>query len=103
MVTIHGQMAQPQPGKGRLKSQNCGKSSSQHKKRHENFETVPKLKLWLKRVLDTSSDGWMFPPLTREQRSKVAHRGAFEKWMQTARDAEGTGDDGIAKVKASRM
>ena len=73
----------------------------EHKKQYEDFETVQKLKLWLIRSLDTNSDGWV--PADAWQWSKVAHREAFEEWMQTARDAEGTGKDDMTEEKARRM
>lgn len=74
---------------------------AEHKKQYEDFETVQKLKLWLMRVLDTDSDGWV--PADAWEWSKEVHRDAFEKWMQTARDSEGAGDDEMTEEKARRM
>lgn len=73
----------------------------EHKKQYEDFETVQKLKLWLIRALDTNSDEWV--PTDAWERSKVAHREAFEKWIQAARDAERTGEDNMSEEKARRM
>ena len=74
---------------------------AEHKKQYEDFENVQKLKLWLIRVLDTNSDGWV--PADAWEWSKMAHRDAFEKWMQTARDAERIGDNEMTEEKARRM
>lgn len=73
----------------------------EHKKQYEDFKTVQKLKLWLIRALDTNSDEWV--PTDAWERSKVAHREAFEKWIQAARDAERTGEDNMSEEKARRM
>lgn len=74
---------------------------AEHKKQYEDFETVQKLKLWLIRVLDTNSDGWV--PADAWEWSKMAHRDAFNKWMQTAREAKGTGHDEMTEEKARRL
>lgn len=73
----------------------------EHKKQYEDFETVQKLKILLIHALDTNSDGWV--PTHAWEWSKVAHRVAFEKWVQTARDAEGTGEDDMTEEKARRL
>lgn len=73
----------------------------EHKKQYEDFETVQKLKTWLIHALDTNSDGWI--PTDAWERSKVAHKEAFENWMQTARDAEATGDGDMTEEKARRL
>ena len=73
----------------------------EHKKQYEDFETLHKLKLWLSSALDTNSDGWV--PTDAWEWSKVAHREAFEKWMQTARDAEVTGKHDMTEERARRM
>ena len=73
----------------------------EHKKQYDDFEAVQNLKLWLIRALDTNSDGWI--PAEAWKLSKVAHREAFEKWMQTARDAERTGKAHMTKEKARMM
>ena len=74
---------------------------AEHKKQYEDFEDVQKLKLWLIRVLNTNSDGWI--PADAWESSKVAHRDAFEKWMQTARGATGTGNEKMTEAKARKM
>ena len=74
---------------------------AEHKKQYKDFETVQKLKLWLIRVLDTNSEGWV--SANAWEWSKVAYRDAFEKWMQIARNAEGAGDGEMTNKKARRM
>ena len=74
---------------------------TEHKKQYEDFEIVQKLKLWLTRVLDTNSDGWV--PADAWEWSKMAHREAFENWMETAREAKGTDPGGMTEEKARRM
>lgn len=74
---------------------------AEHKKQYEDFENVQKLKLWLIRVLNTNSDGWV--PADAWEWSKMAHWDAFEKWMQTARDAMGAGDEDMTEGKARKM
>ncbi|KAL4794562.1 hypothetical protein BDV19DRAFT_399356 [Aspergillus venezuelensis] len=57
---------------------------------YEDFETVQRLKLWLRNSLDTNSDGWV--PNEAWDAAKEANRGAYEEWIQTAREAEAKGD-----------
>ncbi len=49
----------------------------------------------------TSSDGWV--PADAWERSKMAHRDAFENWMLTARDAKRRGDNEMTEEKARKM
>lgn len=77
------------------------KQLAEHEKLYEDFERIQKLKVWLKRVLDTDSDGWV--PTGTWEWSKAVHRDAFNKWMETAREAEERGDDEMTEEKARRM
>lgn len=74
---------------------------AEHEKQYEDFETVQRLKLWLIRVLDTNSDGWV--PTDAWEWSKAAHKDAFEKWMESIREANGTDHAGMSQEKAQRI
>ncbi|OAX82056.1 hypothetical protein ACJ72_03598 [Emergomyces africanus] len=63
----------------------------QHAAQYEDFESMHKLKAWLKKTLGTSSDGWM--PNEIWDDAKEAHRAAYELWMKTARESETSGGD----------
>ncbi|KAL3254655.1 hypothetical protein ABHI18_008825, partial [Aspergillus niger] len=54
-----------------------------HAREYEDFEAVQGLKLWLKDVLNTDSDGWI--PNDVWDAARDAHRAAYEEWIQTAR------------------
>jgi hypothetical protein len=57
-----------------------------HARDYEDFETVQRLKLWLRNSLHTNSDGWV--PNNVWNAAKYAHRAAYDEWIQTAREAE---------------
>lgn len=82
-----------------------GEELAEHEKQYEDFEAVQKLKLWLMRVLDTNSDGWV--PTEAWEWSKKVNREAFDEWMKTSRavknELEGRGDDGMSEEKARRL
>ncbi|OJJ50142.1 hypothetical protein ASPZODRAFT_128762 [Penicilliopsis zonata CBS 506.65] len=71
-----------------------------HATDYEDFETVQKLKAWLKSSLHTNSDGWV--PNDVWGAAKDAHRAAYDEWMQTARESEAQGD-GLTVEKANKM
>lgn len=78
---------------------------AKHRKQYEDFVAVQKLKLWLMRVLDIDSDGWV--PAEAWEWSKKTHRDAFDEWMQTSsvveEEMEGRSDDGMSEEKAKRL
>jgi hypothetical protein len=53
---------------------------------YEDFETVQRLKLWLKSSLDTNSDGWV--PNEVWDKARDAHRAAYDEWIRTARESD---------------
>ena len=59
---------------------------AQHRKQWEDFETTQKFKLFLIRMLDSNSDGWI--PTEGWEAAKAAHKGVFEQWMETVRESE---------------
>ncbi|KAE8404616.1 hypothetical protein BDV37DRAFT_271277 [Aspergillus pseudonomiae] len=62
----------------------------EHARDYEDFETIQKLKLWLRNSLNTNSDGWVLNELWDAARD--AHRAAYDEWIQTARESESRGD-----------
>ncbi|GLA91202.1 hypothetical protein AtubIFM61612_005534 [Aspergillus tubingensis] len=72
-----------------------------HAKDYEDFEVVQGLKLWLKHSLNTNSDGWV--PNEAWDVAKDAHRAAYEEWIQTAREYEDRGEDGMTVEKAESL
>jgi hypothetical protein len=62
-----------------------------HAQQFEDFETMHKLKQWLKVSMDTTSDGWV--PNELWDAAKEANRAAYDQWMQTAREAEARGEN----------
>lgn len=76
------------------------KEISEHARQFEDFETVQKLKLWLKQSLNTNSDGWV--PNEVWDAAKDAHKAAYEEWIQTARASEARGDD-LTVAKADKL
>ncbi|GAT26646.1 serine/threonine protein kinase [Aspergillus luchuensis] len=74
---------------------------NKHAKDYEDFEAVQSLKLWLKRSLNTNSDGWV--PNEAWDAARDAHRAAYDYWIQTAREYEDRGEDGMTVEKAERL
>ncbi|KZF20387.1 hypothetical protein L228DRAFT_232990 [Xylona heveae TC161] len=72
----------------------------EHARDYEDFETVQKLKLWLKSSLNTNSDGWV--PNEIWDAARVAHRAAYDEWIQTARESESCGED-LTVAKADKL
>lgn len=58
----------------------------EHARNYEDFETVQRLKLWLRDSLRTNSDGWV--PNDVWDAARDAHRAAYDEWIQTARESE---------------
>jgi hypothetical protein len=57
---------------------------------YEDFETVQRLKMWLRGSLNTGSNGLV--PNEVWDAAKDAHRAAYNEWIETAREAEAQGD-----------
>ncbi|KFY14335.1 hypothetical protein V491_06084 [Pseudogymnoascus sp. VKM F-3775] len=72
----------------------------QHTRDYEDFEAVQALKLWLRNSLDTNSDGWI--PNEEWEAARVAHRAAYDDWIQTAKEA-GSRGEGMTVAKAEKM
>ncbi|KAJ5223489.1 hypothetical protein N7468_008031 [Penicillium chermesinum] len=71
-----------------------------HARDYEDFETVQRLKVWLKRSLHTNSDGWV--PNDVWVATKDAHRAAYDEWIQTARESDSHGE-GLTVEKANLL
>ncbi|KAL2800612.1 hypothetical protein BJX66DRAFT_321573 [Aspergillus keveii] len=67
---------------------------------YEDFETVQRLKLWLKRSLHTNSDGWV--PSEKWNAARDAHRAVYDEWIQTASESEARGED-LTVAKADKL
>ncbi|KAF7587321.1 hypothetical protein BBP40_007407 [Aspergillus hancockii] len=63
---------------------------TKHAQQYEDFETVQRLKMWLKDSLETDSDGWV--PDDAWDVAKDAHKVAYDEWMETAREIKARGD-----------
>jgi hypothetical protein len=72
----------------------------EHAQDYEDFQTVQKLKLWLKNCLHTNSDGWV--PNNVWDAARNAHRAAYDEWMQAAKEAETRGED-LTVAKADEL
>lgn len=72
----------------------------QHARDYKDFEAVQALKSWLRDNLDTNSDGWISNDA--QDAARVAHRTAYNEWIQTAKEAESRGED-MAVAKADKM
>lgn len=72
----------------------------EHARDYEDFETVQKLKIWLRRSLNTNSDGWV--PNDVWDAARDAHRAAYDEWIQTARESESRGE-GLTVAKADKL
>ncbi|PYH90771.1 hypothetical protein BO71DRAFT_452534 [Aspergillus ellipticus CBS 707.79] len=77
-----------------------GEELEKHAQDYEDFETVQRLKLWLRDALHTNSDGWV--PNEVWDAARDAHRAAYDEWMQTARESEARGE-GLTVEKADRL
>lgn len=73
---------------------------SDHAQQYEDFETVQKLKLWLKTSLESNSDGWV--PSEAWEAAKIAHKAAYDEWIENARESEARGGD-LTVVKAEKL
>ncbi|RHZ51662.1 uncharacterized protein CDV56_102806 [Aspergillus thermomutatus] len=71
-----------------------------HARDYEDFETVQKLKLWLRNSLHTNPDGRV--PNDVWTAAKDAHRAACDEWIQTARESESRGE-GLTVAKADKL
>lgn len=72
----------------------------EHAQHYEDFETIQKLKLFLKSSLHTNSDGWVLNDAW--DAAKDARRAANDEWIQTARESESRGE-GLSIAKADKM
>lgn len=72
----------------------------EHIRDYEDFETVQRLKLWLRNSLNTNSDGWV--PNDVWSAAKDAHRAAYDEWIRTAKESESHGDS-LTIAKADRL
>lgn len=72
----------------------------EHARNYEDFEAVQALKSWLKSTLDTNRDGWI--PNDARDAVRVAHRAAYNEWIQTAKEADAIGVD-MTIEKADKM
>lgn len=59
---------------------------TEHAQQYEDFETLQKLKTWLKISLQTTSDGWV--PNEVWDTAREVNREAYGEWIQTARESE---------------
>lgn len=66
-----------------------------HQKEYETFVTAQQLKQKLMYLLDTTSDGWV--PADLWEAAKVAHKEAFDEFVQAIRNAENTGDRSLSE------
>lgn len=71
---------------------------AQHAQDYEDFETVQKLKIWLKDSFN-DSDGRV--PNEVWDAAEYAHRAAYDEWIETAREV-GANGDGLTVEKADR-
>ncbi|KAJ5164822.1 uncharacterized protein N7500_006652 [Penicillium coprophilum] len=72
----------------------------QHARDYEEFEAIQALKSWLRDTLDTNPDGWISNEAW--DAAKVAHRAAYDEWIETAKEAEARGED-MTVAKADKM
>jgi hypothetical protein len=63
----------------------------EHSRQFEDFETMQKLKMWLKISMQTTSDGWV--PNEVWDAAQEANRAAYNEWIETARESEEKGGD----------
>lgn len=67
---------------------------------YEDFETVQKLKLWLRNSLHTNSDGLI--PNDLWNTATDAHCTTYDEWIQTAREFE-CRDEGLTVAKPDKL
>ncbi|KAM3477158.1 hypothetical protein MY5147_002867 [Beauveria neobassiana] len=72
----------------------------EHAQNYEDFETVQRLRSWLKSALYTDSDGWASN--TQWDAAKDAHRAVYDQWIETARELESDGE-GLTVEKADKL
>lgn len=61
-----------------------------HAAGYEDFETVQKLKLWLRRSLYTNSEWWVSNDMY--DAAVEAHRAVYQEWIQVAKELELRGE-----------
>ncbi|KAI1976664.1 hypothetical protein LOZ54_006603 [Ophidiomyces ophidiicola] len=64
---------------------------AEHARHFEDFESMQKLKMWLKVSMGTTGDGWV--PNDVWEAAREANRAAYDEWMETARESEAKGGD----------
>lgn len=64
---------------------------AEHARQFEDFETMQKLKTWLKISMQTTSDGWV--PNEVWDTAQEANRAAYDEWIETAKESEKKGGD----------
>ncbi|PGH21440.1 hypothetical protein AJ80_03231 [Polytolypa hystricis UAMH7299] len=62
---------------------------AEHAGQFEDFETMQKLKMWLKISMQTTSDGWV--PNEVWDVAQEANRAAYDEWIETAKESEKKG------------
>lgn len=80
----------------KLPGPNCPYSPAEqelveHARQFEDFETMQKLKIWLKISMQTTSDGWV--PNAMWSAALEANRAAYDEWIETAKESERKGGD----------
>ncbi|KAG2019052.1 hypothetical protein GB937_005343 [Aspergillus fischeri] len=73
---------------------------TKHARDYEDFETIQRLKLWLRNSLHTNSDGWV--PNNIWNAAEDAHCAAYDEWIQTARESEVRGE-GLTVAKVDKL
>ncbi|EXJ54177.1 hypothetical protein A1O7_09514 [Cladophialophora yegresii CBS 114405] len=82
-------LSQPWPELGHLGScpyQPLVEALAEHAKQWEDFKTVLKFKIFLIRVLDSNSEGWI--STDGWEAAKATHKQLYEQWMETVRESE---------------
>ncbi|KAM3501017.1 hypothetical protein MY10362_005901 [Beauveria mimosiformis] len=72
----------------------------EHAQNYEDFETVQRLKLWLKSALHADSDGWVSN--AQWDAARDAHRAVYDQWIETARESE-SHSEGLTVEKADKL
>ncbi|KAM3452453.1 hypothetical protein MY3296_004477 [Beauveria thailandica] len=72
----------------------------EHAQNYEDFETVQRLKSWLKSALHTDSDGWVSN--AQWDAARDAHRAVYDQWIETARESE-SASEGLTVEKADKL
>ncbi|KAM3452511.1 hypothetical protein MY3296_004535 [Beauveria thailandica] len=76
------------------------KDLKEHAQNYEDFETVQRLKSWLKSALHTDSDGWVSN--AQWDAARDAHRAVYDQWIETARESE-SASEGLTVEKADKL